>query len=485
MSNIENNVILQAFEWYLPDDGNYYKELKKNAADLKKAGFNAVWLPPMFKATGTNDVGYGVYDIYDLGEFEQKNSIRTKYGLVEELKEAIDELHKNNILVYADVVLNHKAGADFSEVFQAIQVDENDRNIEISEAHDIEGWTGFSFPGRAGKYSEFQWNFSHFSGVDFDQKTGTNGIFKVLGNNKSWNQGVSNEKGNFDYLMFADLDLENEDVKNELFNWSEWFVKYINIDGIRFDALKHMPDFFIKELVQHIEETADRELYFFGEYWVNDREQNENYLAQTDYKIDLFDVVLHYNMYAASVDGNGYDLRKIFDNSLVKENPSMAVTFVDNHDSQPKQSLESFVQPWFKKTAYGLILLRKDGYPCVFYGDYCEIKDPYIPGNKDLIDNLLWIRKNYAYGEQTDYFNDAHLIGWVRHGNEEHKAKLAVVVSSGDMAQLTMNVGKDQAGKTYIDLTSGNENEVVIDEEGNGLFQVGPGTLAAWAAKEK
>ena len=61
----ENNVMMQAFEWYLPNDGNYYKNLKEKVSDLKDKGFDSLWLPPMYKATGTNDVGYGVYDIYD------------------------------------------------------------------------------------------------------------------------------------------------------------------------------------------------------------------------------------------------------------------------------------------------------------------------------------------------------------------------------------------------------------------------------------
>ena len=43
---------------------------------------------------------------------------------------------------------------------------------------------------------------------------------------------------------------------------------------------------------------------------------------------------------------------------------------MDNHDTQPCQSLESWVEPWFKPLAYALILLRRDGYPCVFQGDY-------------------------------------------------------------------------------------------------------------------
>lgn len=37
-----------------------------------------------------NDVGYGAYDLYDLGEFNQKGTVRTKYGTKAQLKSAID-----------------------------------------------------------------------------------------------------------------------------------------------------------------------------------------------------------------------------------------------------------------------------------------------------------------------------------------------------------------------------------------------------------
>jgi alpha-amylase len=46
-----------------------------------------------------------------------------------------------------------------------------------------------------------------------------------------------------------------------------------------------------------------------------------------------------------------------------------SVTLVDNHDTQPLQDLEAPVEPWFKPIAYALILLREEGYPCVFYPD--------------------------------------------------------------------------------------------------------------------
>ncbi len=78
---MKNRTIMQMFEWYLPEDGKHWKLLKEQAEHIKRAGVTSVWLPPAYKgASGIADVGYGVYDTYDLGEFDQKGSISTKYG---------------------------------------------------------------------------------------------------------------------------------------------------------------------------------------------------------------------------------------------------------------------------------------------------------------------------------------------------------------------------------------------------------------------
>ena len=67
--------------WYTPADGTLWKQLSEKADELVKAGITSVWLPPAYKgAGGGNDTGYGVYDLFDLGEFDQKGSVRTKYG---------------------------------------------------------------------------------------------------------------------------------------------------------------------------------------------------------------------------------------------------------------------------------------------------------------------------------------------------------------------------------------------------------------------
>ena len=479
-----SDVMMQAFEWDTPADGGYYKFLKENAKKIKDAGIDALWLPPMCKGGGDQDVGYGIYDLWDLGEFDQKGTVRTKYGTKEELLEAIDELHKNEIKVYADVVLNHKGNADFEEEFMARMADQNNREKDVSEDMKIKAWTGFDFPGRAGKYSDFVWHYYHLTGVDYDANTDTKAIFRILGDGKYWDEGVSDEKGNFDYLMNADIDHSHPEVREEIFKWVDWFMEETGVDGFRYDALKHISDEFIYDLSKYIMEKKKDDFYLFGEYWQYDEGQIDGYLDDTDWKIDLFDVPLHFHMQEASKSNGNYDMRNIFNNTIVENHPLQAVTSVDNHDSQPGQSLDSRVDDWFKEIAYSLILFRKDGYPCIFAGDYYGLKGEVkkVP-LKDMIDNMLDVRKKYSFGNQDDYFDNPQVVGWVRR-TDDKTSSLAVLISIGDMAEKQMFVGEEEAGKTYIDLSGNNKNEVTIDENGNGIFNVGPGSVSYWAAKE-
>ena len=103
------DTMMQFFEWYLPADSKHWERLADESDKLKELGINYVWLPPAYKgAGGQNDVGYGVYDLYDLGEFDQKGSIPTKYGTKDEYINMIDFLKRKGIKTIVDIVLNHK-----------------------------------------------------------------------------------------------------------------------------------------------------------------------------------------------------------------------------------------------------------------------------------------------------------------------------------------------------------------------------------------
>ena len=479
-----NGIMMQYFEWELPADQSLWTKLKADATKLKNAGVTALWLPPAYKnVNGATDTGYSVYDLYDLGEFDQKGSVPTKYGTKDEYLEAIKAVHSKGINVYADVVLNHKIGADEVEKVTAEEFNANSRNQMISDEKVIGAWTKFTFPGRKGKYSDFTWNWNHFDGIDWDQDRAKHSIFRFKG--KEWDKSVDKDLGNYDYLMGADIDFDNYDVREELVRWGKWYTEFADLDGFRLDAVKHINKYFYKDWFRQIKESTDKELFAVGEYWHWDVNLLQDYINSNEGEINLFDVPLHFNFHNCSKAHGNYDLRTILNGSLVSVNPTKAVTFVDNHDSQPGQSLESWVEDWFKPMAYAITLLRQEGYPCVFYGDYNGIPAKKVKAKKKELDKLMKLRKNKAYGAQHDYFDDPNCIGWTREGDEEHKdSGLAVVISDGTGGTKHMYIGKQFAGCHFADAMGNAKYNIKIDDEGFGDFYVNRSAVAVWVRKE-
>ena len=190
---------------------------------------------------------------------------------------------------------------------------------------------------------------------------------------------------------------------------------------------------------------------------------------------------LHYNFYRASISNGEFNMSEIFRGTLVEKNPFKAVTFVDNHDTEPGQALESWIPDWFKPLAYSLILLRKDGFPCIFYGDYYGIPAKNVISKQNILDILLKVRKYFAYGEQYDYFNNRNIIGFTRTGDYEHSnSGLAVVMSNKLGGSIQMNVGKNLANSVFYDCTGNLSETVYVDNDGNGIFYCKDGSVSVW-----
>ena len=473
-----NGIIMQYFEWYMDCKQNLWNDIAKEAEKLADVGITALWLPPAYKGMGGKDeVGYAVYDVYDLGEYEQKGTVKTKYGSKDEYLNCIMTLKQAGIESYADIVLNHKMGADFLQTIPATKVDWGDHNELTSNQEVVRVATKFTFPGRNHKYSDFEWNWTHFDGIDFNDKTKEHAIFKFK--DKDWSVAVDEEFGNYDYLMGADIDFKNPEVVEECTKWGEWYLETTKVDGFRLDAVKHIDANFYKNWIKELRKESGDELFTVGEYWSGDISKLHRYITETEGEISLFDVPLHYHLEVASKDEN-YDMSKILEGTLVKENPSKAVTFVDNHDTQPGQSLQSFVQDWFKPAAYSIILLRDEGYPCIFYGDFYGIPHDKIPPVEEL-KTILEIRKEKAYGTQHDYFDHPDYIGWTREGDSEHlQSGIAVVISNSFDGEKRMYIGKNLIGEKFIDALGNCEDIVEIDNEGCGTFKVKGKSTSIW-----
>jgi alpha-amylase len=486
-----NGTMIQWFHWYGEADGGHWRRLSQEAGNLAAAGFTGIWLPPAYKGSGPTDVGYGVYDLYDLGEFDQKGTIRTRYGTKQEYLAAVQACRQAGLQVYADVVFNHKIGADSPEDFGATPYDPANRNQGLGDERTIRAWTNFRFEGRQGQYSYLIWHWYHFDAVDhnlLDQ--GMPAIWKVHG--ADFEHNVDLEKGNYDYLMGCDLNINHPEVRSELKAWGEWTLDTVGVDGFRLDAIKHIASDFFIDWIGHVEQHAQRDLFVVGEYWSNKLESLSWYAANSGGRMSLFDAPLHYNFHAASTSGGQFDMQRLLDGSLMKTMPLLAVTLVDNHDTQPLQSLQSTVEAWFKPLAYAVILLRDQGYPCVFHADYYgaqygerrhgqEISID-LASHRFLIDRFLRARSKCAYGAQYDYFDHFNCIGWTRLGTPSHPRAMAVLMSDGDAGWKWMEVGK--AHTVFRDLSGHIQGAITTNGDGWANWRCLGGSVSVWVEQE-
>jgi alpha-amylase len=484
-----NGTMMQWFHWYDVNDGQHWRRLKDAAPDLAKIGITGLWLPPATKACGSSDVGYGLYDLFDLGEFNQQNTVSTKYGIRADYEAAIAACHAVGIQVYADAVLNHKTGADETEDYQATPYDQDHRQSPLEGEQTIRGYTQFRFDARQGKYSTMQWHWWHFTAVDTnDFRKDFKAIWKTKG--AEFDSHVDLEKDNSDYLMGADLNINHPEVRGELKHWGRWIHDTFQVDGFRLDAIKHICSDFFLDWINDLDNHAQHTHFVVGEYWSESLASLSWYAANAGGRMHLFDVPLHYNFQSASLGGGRYDMRRILDGSLMKNMPSLAVTFVENHDTQPLRPHESVVEAWFKPLAYAIILLRDQGYPCIFYADYygahykaSKEKDGpeyeiWLPSHRFLIDRFLLARTHCSYGPQYDYLDHFNTIGWTRLGTPGHPRAMAVLMSDGDPGSKWMEVGKKHT--TFRDLTGHIREPITTNGDGWAEWHCPGGSVSVW-----
>ncbi|KAJ3900320.1 glycoside hydrolase family 13 protein [Lentinula edodes] len=484
----DNPLMIQFFTWESQvTETSWWKHFENEVPTLAEMGFTQVWLPPPNKAAHPEGRGYDAYDLWDLGEFDQKGSIATRWGSKEEFLSACRVAKEHQVDIIIDAVLNHKLGADRVEEVKVIPVDPQNRLKALGPRQEIEGWTVFDFPERGNKYSSMRWNQEYFTGLDWDQKTQTKGVFKIVGKgHKGWSKNVDKELGNYDYLLGVDIDHRHPEVQRDFFSWGSWIIETTGAVGFRLDAIKHIDRGFTLRFLQSTRKSTNSRMFSVAEYWSGNINSVLPYTRAFKGETAFFDVPLHMNFHHASQHYSRYDLRTLMDNSLVKIKPGHAVTFVDNHEYVEGQSLESWVGDHFKIQAYAVILLRGTGYPCVFYGDLYPNTECFNENIARNLELLVKARKLYAYGGTQDYPSTKNCIGFVRMGDSTHSG-CAVILSNREdsdyVHSIRMNVGRSHAESTFQSYLT-TDGRVEIDAEGWGEFTCFAGSAQVWVKLE-
>ncbi len=164
--------------------------------------------------------------------------------------------------------------------------------------------------------------------------------------------------------------------------------------------------------------------------------------------------------------GANFDLRTIFDQTLAKNHPESAVTFVDNHPASSGVTVEEMVR------ANGLCShSAARGRTHAYFMATTMVLSGNLPESfQDVLDKLLDIRLNLAYGEQTDYFDDAFSIGWTRQTGRWSANRCCCQQLTKLVANVCWSVW-EWAGREFSDYLGNSSQIVTIVKKAGENFQ--------------
>jgi alpha-amylase len=385
-------VMMQAFYWdaAIKEDklGEWWNFVAEKVPQLSASGFDALWLPPICKSTVQTSNGYDPYDYFDLGDFDQKGSVKTAYGNRAELEALIKLMHEHNMGAIADMVINHNSGAD---------------EEEVNPLDGQKRWTKFN--PKSGKFPR-DWNCFHPSRYERVMVDGEN------------------------FAGFPHLCHRNPRVYEAMYEYARMIIEDLDFDGFRFDFVKGFGSWMIGLLAKYQYQKKDgREFtpFVVGEYWSGPQDIEgwlDGVRSVTDQQIAAFDFPLRYKLKDVC-DTPNYSLTNLANSDAVSASrPFNAVTFTENHDMGGNEVVND------KMLGYSFILTG-EGYPCVFWWDYfnCQLDRPNTPNG---IDALIDVHHRYAGGESCVLHVDNDLYIMQRGGNEGQPGLIYVLNNLGD-----------------------------------------------------
>ncbi len=284
-----------------------WKDMADKIPELAEAGYSSIWLPPPTKGSGGLSVGYDLCDPFDLGGRSQRGTVTTRYGTEAELLNLVELAHRFGLRVYADNIMNHRAFdipaynestptdvypgmapedfhlrrtedgfyrkwdncRDWSDAWQVM-------HLGLSDLVDIAHET----PNQNHGLTEGSWSSKpsfvrHPDHPEFyDRMPNTNAPPELWDpwdwtgdTNANLYVGFGTNNGLTTNVIAQYPDFFEEDVGAYLCRNVRWIMHTARLDGLRLDAVKHVPD------------------YFFGAY--NDDASSAGYCGNAQWQFNM------------------------------------------------------------------------------------------------------------------------------------------------------------------------------------------------------
>jgi hypothetical protein len=282
--------------------------------ELAEAGYTSLWLPPPTKGSGGLSVGYDMWDPFDFGQKDQRNTVRTRYGTEAELLQMMEVAHRFGIRVYFDNIMNHRSfdipgynettptgGEGQAETYPGMVPE--DFHLQKTEDGFYRKWNNTRDWNSAWQVQ----NLGLADLIDIAQESGNNlnfgtsegsthpkyGFVRDLNRPEQYDKDKDGNTVYFGWLIdrakaALGANAETEDLRDHakayiLENRSayveyvekyleravRWKIDRLKADGLRLDAVKHVPD------------------YFFGKQSGADKDtSNDGYLGQVQWQFN-------------------------------------------------------------------------------------------------------------------------------------------------------------------------------------------------------
>lgn len=300
--------------------GGSWKGLTEKLDYISKMGFDAIWISPIQKNLPDSYHGYSITDLYKLNEH---------FGTQEDYDALAAKCKDLGISIMVDVVPNHMAAVMFNYT-------------------DI---VPFNKPEHYHDYCRIQ-------NMDYAHNQ-----WRIV---------------NCRLLDLPDLKQEDPYVNKTLLDWIENFVRDYKLDGLRLDAVPHMPHWFIREFNKAAAKGSGKDIYIVGECF----DPRFDFVGSFQQDIDgLF----NFPMFFKTIDvfKRGGDPQQLSDlwKSLDKYMGDVDALglFLDNHDNDRFLN-EVPKDEYFRLNNALAYIFFVRGIPVVYYGteqSFDQAGDPY------------------------------------------------------------------------------------------------------------